>query len=111
LLIACVILRVGVPEISAWRNGDLGVSHKHCLEAGARGPGVAYGVVEEQGEDMEYEDDNDDDYEGILKPAFVVDGDPDFESGEPLDGFEYLRHVRYPLHVVVSRTRISGEEK
>ena len=81
------------------------------MEAGARGPGVAYGVVEEQGEDMEYEDDNDDDYEGILKPAFVVDGDPDFESGEPLDSFEYLRRVRDPLHVVVSRTRISGEEK
>ena len=106
-----MILRVGVPEISAWRNGDLGVSHKHCLEASARGPSVAYGVVEEQGEDMEYEDDNDDDYEGILKPAFVVDGDPDFESGEPLDSFEYLRRVRYPLHVVVSRTQISGEEK
>ena len=95
-----MILRVGVPDIGAWRNGDLGVSHEHCLEAGARGPVVAYGVVEEQGEDVEYEDDSDDDYEGILKPAFAVDGDPDFESGEPLDGFEYLRRVRYPLHVV-----------
>ena len=106
-----MILRVGVLEIGAWRNGDLGVSHEHCFEAGAHDPGVAYGLVEEQVEDVECEDDSDDDYEGILKPAFAVDGDPDFESGEPLDGFEYLRRVRYPLHVVVSRTRISGEEK
>ena len=95
-----MILRVGVLEIGAWRNGDLGVSHEHCFEAGAHDPGVAYGLVEEQDEDVECEDDSDDDYEGILKPAFAVDGDPDFESGEPFDGFEYLRRVRYPLHVV-----------
>jgi len=61
---------------------------------------VAYGLVEEQDEDVVCEDNSVDVYEGILKPAFAVDGDPDFESGEPLDGFEYLRRVRYPLHVV-----------
>jgi gem associated protein 2 len=45
-------------------------------------------------------DDNDDDYEGILKPAFAVEGDPNFESDELLDGFEYLRCVRYSLLLV-----------
>jgi gem associated protein 2 len=48
----------------------------------------------DEGEDVEYEDDSDDEYLGILKPAFAVDGEPDLESGEPLDGFEYLRRVR-----------------
>ncbi len=67
-------------------------------------------VIEEpfvQGGNAEYEDaDSDDDYDGILKPAFAVDGDPDFESGEPLDGFEYLRRVRYALIIwLVSSTR------
>lgn len=86
----------------------MGGSHGHCFEAAAHGPGVACGVVEErsdQGEDVEYdESDSDDDYDGILKPAFAVDGDPDFESGEPLDGFEYLRRVRYDIGIHYSST-------
>ncbi|RLM68892.1 gem-associated protein 2-like [Panicum miliaceum] len=105
----------GVPEIGVWRNGDLGVSHEHCFEAAAHDPGVAYGVVEEQAEDVEYEDDSDDDYEGILKPAFAVDGDPDFESGEPLDGFEYLRRVRWEARqiprVKVAKVDLSAARK
>jgi survival of motor neuron protein-interacting protein 1 len=95
---------VGVAEIGAHRNGDLAVCHEHHSESAPDHAG-ACGVVEEpfhQGEDVEYEDDSDDDYEGILKPAFAVDGDPDFESGEPLDGFEYLRRVRYSLLLVSS---------
>ncbi|KAL6875721.1 hypothetical protein ACP4OV_013234 [Aristida adscensionis] len=88
---------LGTEEIGAWRNGDLGVRREHSLEAVPE-PTGRYGLVEEpfdQGEDVEYEDDSDDDYDGILKPAFAVYGDPDFESGEPLDGFEYLRRVRW----------------
>ncbi|KAL0720323.1 hypothetical protein Bca4012_034922 [Brassica carinata] len=45
-------------------------------------------------EEEEYTEDNDD-YNSILKPAFAVDGEPDFESGPPEDGFEYLRRVRW----------------
>ncbi|KAF8045809.1 hypothetical protein N665_4383s0002 [Sinapis alba] len=45
-------------------------------------------------EEEEYSEDNDD-YNSILKPAFAVDGEPDFESGPPEDGFEYLRRVRW----------------
>lgn len=45
-------------------------------------------------EEEEYTEDNDD-YNSILRPAFVVDGEPDFDSGPPEDGLEYLRRVRY----------------
>ncbi|TYG98996.1 hypothetical protein ES288_A10G161600v1 [Gossypium darwinii] len=37
------------------------------------------------------DDDSDEDYTSILRPAFVVEGEPDFESGPPEDGLEYLR--------------------
>ncbi|CDY14841.1 BnaC04g48380D [Brassica napus] len=50
-------------------------------------------TLEEVGEE-EYSEENDD-YNSILKPAFAVDGEPDFESGPPEDGFEYLRRVRW----------------
>ncbi|GJN06803.1 hypothetical protein PR202_ga24567 [Eleusine coracana subsp. coracana] len=86
-----------VVDNGAWRNGDLGVRDEHPLEA-AHESAAAYGEVQEpfdDGANVEYEDDSDDEYEGILKPAFAVDGEPDFESGEPLDGFEYLRRVRW----------------
>lgn len=39
--------------------------------------------------------DSDNDYESIQKPAFFVDGEPNFDSGPPEDGWEYLRRVRY----------------
>ncbi|KAM0848687.1 hypothetical protein ACQ4PT_054223 [Festuca glaucescens] len=75
-------------EMGAWRNGDSGVHQ-------------AIGEPFDQCEGVEYdEDDSDDDYDGILKPAFAVDGEPDFESGEPLDGFEYLRRVRWEANQI-----------
>ncbi|XP_024003980.1 uncharacterized protein LOC18026444 isoform X2 [Eutrema salsugineum] len=45
-------------------------------------------------EEEDYTEDNDD-YNSILKPAFAVDGEPDFDSGPPEDGLEYLRRVRW----------------
>lgn len=49
-------------------------------------------------EEVCYEDDNsDDDYDSIQRPAFLVEGEPDFESGPPQDGLEYLRRVRYAI--------------
>lgn len=41
------------------------------------------------------EEDSDDDYASIQRPAFLVDGEPNFDSGPPEDGLEYLRRVRY----------------
>ncbi|VAI51151.1 hypothetical protein VPH35_106876 [Triticum aestivum] len=89
-------------EMGAWRNGDSGVHQ-------------ATGEPFDQGGDVEYEDDSDDEYDGILKPAFAVDGEPDFESGEPLDGFEYLRRVRWEANqipkVKVAKIDLSAARK
>ncbi|KAL2456939.1 uncharacterized protein Fot_56583 [Forsythia ovata] len=41
------------------------------------------------------DDDTDEDYSSIQKPAFSVSGEPDFDSGPPQDGLEYLRRVRW----------------
>ncbi|XP_021291239.1 uncharacterized protein LOC110421862 [Herrania umbratica] len=47
-------------------------------------------------EEERIEDDNsDEDYTSILRPAFIVEGEPDFDSGPPEDGLEYLRRVRW----------------
>jgi len=59
-------------------------SHSSTTEDGAS-------IVEECVED----DDSDDDYASIQRPAFLVDGEPNFDSGPPEDGWEYLRRVRY----------------
>ncbi|GAU12077.1 hypothetical protein TSUD_00420 [Trifolium subterraneum] len=40
-------------------------------------------------------DDSEDDYASIQRPAFQVDGEPNFDSGPPEDGWEYLRRVRW----------------
>ena len=45
--------------------------------------------------DDEDEDDDDDDDTGLRRQALAVDGLPDFESGPPMDGAEYLRRVAY----------------
>ncbi|KAI3470123.1 hypothetical protein Pfo_026786 [Paulownia fortunei] len=41
------------------------------------------------------DDDSDEDYSSIQRPAFLVTGEPDFDSGPPQDGLEYLRRVRW----------------
>lgn len=48
------------------------------------------------GPEVENSEDNgsDEDFSSIQKPAFSVEGEPNFESGPPEDGLEYLRRVR-----------------
>lgn len=46
-------------------------------------------------EEIDEDDGSDDDYASIQRPAFLVDGEPNFGSGPPEDGWEYLRRVRY----------------
>ncbi|KDP42852.1 hypothetical protein JCGZ_23794 [Jatropha curcas] len=41
------------------------------------------------------EEDSDEDYASVQRPAFLVEGEPDFDSGPPEDGWEYLRRVRW----------------
>lgn len=55
------------------------------------GGGDGYtGFEEECSED----DDSEEDYATIQRPAFLVEGEPRFDSGPPEDGLEYLRRVR-----------------
>lgn len=50
------------------------------------------------GEEDHYEDeDSDSEYFSIQRPAFYVTGEPDFDSGPPQDGLEYLRRVRWEV--------------
>ncbi|KAM6578401.1 hypothetical protein CsatB_030238 [Cannabis sativa] len=44
--------------------------------------------------DYSEDDDSDEDYASIQRPAFAVQGEPNFDSGPPEDGLEYLRRVR-----------------
>ncbi|XP_024526169.1 gem-associated protein 2 [Selaginella moellendorffii] len=45
-------------------------------------------------EEVEYYSDSSEG-EGLRKPALYVEGEPDFDSGPPQDGFEFLRRVRW----------------
>ncbi|CAH9102066.1 unnamed protein product [Cuscuta europaea] len=62
-------------------------------------------------------DDSDDDYSSIQRPAFFVEGEPDFDSGPPEDGLEYLRRVRWEAERLpkvkvskVERSKIKKEQ-
>lgn len=46
-------------------------------------------------EECSEQEESSDEYESIQRPAFLVEGEPDFESGPPEDGLEYLRRVRW----------------
>ncbi|KAK9903709.1 hypothetical protein M0R45_001036 [Rubus argutus] len=63
-------------------------------------PVCSYNVTNEDGypfPEKEYseDDDSDEEYASIQRPAFLVEGEPNFDSGSPEDGFEYLRRVRW----------------
>lgn len=55
------------------------------------------------------DDDSDAEYNSIQRPAFVVIGEPNFDAGPAMDGFEYLRRVRYKLcHLILPDTHNSS---
>ncbi|KAK7343234.1 hypothetical protein VNO77_11825 [Canavalia gladiata] len=62
-------------------------SCSHSLMGGEDGCSIA--------EDCSEDDDSEDDYASIQRPAFLVEGEPNFDSGPPEDGWEYLRRVRW----------------
>ncbi|XP_071712703.1 uncharacterized protein [Rutidosis leptorrhynchoides] len=62
-------------------------------------------------EDDYYEDDDSDsDYVSIKRPAFYVTGEPDFDSGPPQDGLEYLRRVRWEAEHI-PKVKVAKVEK
>ncbi|WJX15535.1 hypothetical protein P8452_05667 [Trifolium repens] len=58
------------------------------------------GSVSPVSEECIEDDDSEDDYASIQRPAFQVDGEPNFDSGPPEDGWEYLRRVRWEAHQI-----------
>ncbi|CAK9273020.1 unnamed protein product [Sphagnum jensenii] len=60
--------------------------------------GGAAAVVEraevDEDEEEEEEEDSEEDIDSFQPRAFAVEGEPDFASGPPQDGWEYLRRVR-----------------
>ncbi|KAI7726254.1 hypothetical protein M8C21_008598 [Ambrosia artemisiifolia] len=63
------------------------------------------------GEEDYYEDeDSDSEYVGIQRPALYVTGEPDFDSGPPQDGLEYLRRVRWEAKRI-PKVKIAKVEK
>lgn len=56
--------------------------------------GVGDSFIDVEEEECIEDDDSDEDYTSILRPAFMIEGEPDFNSGPPEDGLEYLRRVR-----------------
>ncbi|XP_018436540.2 uncharacterized protein LOC108808929 isoform X2 [Raphanus sativus] len=87
-----------LPELVSEYEGLVSLKKMNQKNSKSSGIGTKEGMddltLEEEEEEEEYSEDNDD-YNSILKPAFEVDGEPDFESGPPEDGFEYLRRVRW----------------
>ncbi|XVE84590.1 hypothetical protein DITRI_Ditri17bG0024800 [Diplodiscus trichospermus] len=65
----------------------LGLSSVHDI-------GVEDAIIDVEEESIE-DKDSDEDYTSIFRPAFMVEGEPDFNSGPPEDGLEYLRRVRW----------------
>jgi survival of motor neuron protein-interacting protein 1 len=74
---------------------DGGVQNADLLDPACsnsiEGEGTDTVLEEAYGEEV----DSDDDYASIQRPAFAVEGEPDFDSGPPEDGLEFLRRVRY----------------
>ncbi|KAG9141375.1 hypothetical protein Leryth_001819 [Lithospermum erythrorhizon] len=65
-------------------------------------------IAEEQFCDDDEE--SDEEYETILRPAFFVSGEPDFDSGPPEDGLEYLRRVRWEA-ARIPKVKVSKVDK
>ncbi|KAG2245177.1 hypothetical protein Bca52824_092980 [Brassica carinata] len=90
-----------LPELVSEYEGLVSLKNQKSSKSNMRESGIGILDTKEGMDDLtleeeeeEYTEDNDD-YNSILKPAFAVDGEPDFESGPPEDGFEYLRRVRW----------------
>nr|XP_010930173.1 uncharacterized protein LOC105051424 [Elaeis guineensis]XP_029122397.1 uncharacterized protein LOC105051424 [Elaeis guineensis] len=68
-------------------HGNTYVGSENCT--------IVEDLCDEYENTIDEDDSSSDEYESIQRPAFVVEGEPDFDSGPPLDGLEYLRRVRW----------------
>ncbi|KAM7257926.1 hypothetical protein ACFE04_013667 [Oxalis oulophora] len=98
----------GVNEIRNVRNDEMANMSPTC--------GGGKVVNEECSEDYD-SDDDDHHYDSIQRPALYVEGEPNFESGPPEDGLEYLRRVRWEAARVpkvkvakIDKSRLKNEQ-
>ncbi|XP_010517776.1 PREDICTED: uncharacterized protein LOC104793175 [Camelina sativa] len=91
-----------LPELLTEYEGLVYLKNYKSSKSNPRESGISILGTKEGMEDVTLEEDSvvketedNDDYSSILRPAFAVDGEPDFDSGPPEDGFEYLRRVRW----------------
>ncbi|KAK2999631.1 hypothetical protein RJ639_024063 [Escallonia herrerae] len=68
-------------------------------------------------EEFSEDDEGDAGYSSILRPAFLVTGEPDFDSGPPQDGLEFIRRVRWEAERIpnvkvakVERSKLKKEQ-
>ncbi|KAK2990657.1 hypothetical protein RJ640_007791 [Escallonia rubra] len=98
-------------------NMDLGFQSMDTLDpAHGLSSSDIYGctaVQEERSED----DEGDAGYSSILRPAFLVTGEPNFDSGPPQDGLEFIRRVRWEAERIpnvkvakVERSKLKKEQ-
>lgn len=81
------MLQIAVEVLAEKATTSPGVLNAGC-EANVKQPFDEYDNIDDE------EDSSSDEYDSIQRPAFYVECEPDFESGPPLDGLEYLRRVR-----------------
>lgn len=83
-------------KVSAWKSTNGPDAQNDCgdtLDCNGNGTDIE-GPLDEY-DNVNDEDDSSSDEYSIQRPAFFIEGEPDFESGPPLDGLEYLRRVRW----------------
>ncbi|XP_010506079.1 PREDICTED: uncharacterized protein LOC104782760 isoform X1 [Camelina sativa] len=83
-----------LPELVTEYEGLVYLKNYKSSKSGISILGTKEDVTLEEDSVVKETEDNDD-YNSILRPAFAVDGEPDFDSGPPEDGLEYLRRVRW----------------
>ncbi|KAL8479614.1 hypothetical protein ACS0TY_026492 [Phlomoides rotata] len=77
------------------RSSDNHLDNMNTLDSSSLLPvsdETGFSVVEEE---FCEDEDSDEDYSSIQRPAFLVTGEPNFDSGPPQDGLEFLRRVRW----------------
>lgn len=76
-----------VPDSADFVCSDAYADNENCT--------IIEDIFDEYENIIDEDDSSGDEYESIQRPAFLVEGEPDLDSGPPLDGLEYLRRVRW----------------
>ncbi|KAM7258542.1 hypothetical protein ACFE04_014283 [Oxalis oulophora] len=110
--------------VASKKQKNANFTPNHLTKCGKKGGvneirNVGYDETERKVVNEECSEDYDDDhhYDSIQRPALYVEGEPNFESGPPEDGLEYLRRVRWEAARVpkvkvakIDKSRLKNEQ-